>query len=108
MGFDDMTIEEMKAELEAAGYKDISDSSRIGAWGLAHPVYGFDVVFPNIYVAHEHLQKERQFETMKSLLEYLRQRGIDANANSKFDDRLRWWAGGVVDTINEKMGWAGE
>lgn len=124
-----MTIEEMSAELEAAGWywRDTGNHRHWNTcviWQKGNVMIKCestntlsrqefeqkkkDVFHQATKEAYEHLQKENEFKAMKSLLEYLRQRGIDTNANSKFDDRLRWWAGGIADTINEKMGWEKE
>ena len=81
-----MTVEEMKAELEANDYKDIADYEHLEAWGKPHPIYGFYTIFPNIYVAHEHLQKERQFEAMKALIERLAVYDVQDTFNATMTD----------------------
>jgi hypothetical protein len=127
-----MTIEEMKAELEAAGnyrIERISDNGKEWlvavkltieedgyTWELVRELYkgddptiAYKVLEKDcIRKGYEHLQKERQFEAMKELLETLRDTAIDVTNNPHFGDELKWWAGGLKQTINEKMGWKDE
>lgn len=91
MGIEAMSIEEMRAELEVAGYKDIANSDHLEAWAMAHPVYGFDIVFPNIYVAHEHLQKERQFEALKEFVEKLASYDVQNSFTQYMGDDMAIW-----------------
>jgi hypothetical protein len=69
-----MSIEEMKAELEAAGYERFS-KFHDKPLTLKHPyepdmmLWNNGLFFHSVSQAHEHMEKERRFKAMEAFIE---------------------------------------